>query len=686
MNKGWLELESDPGLFTLLLEDFGVNGVQVEEIYDLQKPIEGTVYGFIFLFRWIEERRSRRKTNLEVESFVTDPDAVNKIFFAQQIIPNSCATHALLSVLLNCGNKVKLGKTLNLIKDFTDSMSPEDKGYAIANMPELARVHNSFARPETSKPVPEKQAGLSSVRAMDSETFHFVSYVPIHGHLFELDGLKPHPIDHGPWEKGDDWTEKFRRVITDRLGMATGGEPYHDIRFNLMAVVPDKRQLLEHKLVTLKTNRNIVLEALQQVVSPTSSEKSDSEGTSSVKEPKKSVTFSADVIDSSAKNVTDTEIMPGSSPSESSTSQISTLPIHPSSILKVGSSITPATLTTSTPTQSIPANVTVAIASSTAVSTNPSCTSTQVLTTVNSSIMSTSVTSFITAEKPNAAVTITDTSHGEDSKSLAAITLEKEMTATEETEVKTDPEVKVEPMDTTVETQSESTSASGTSADKPPVIKVEDAKVSESKVILQASSVSGPLRADITKPLSIETKFSTSPCAASNESTDTASEIGSGFSSPGSLNTSSSQSSPQFSDSNTGTNEGSEERHRRKRRSSHVFTPKDLLYLLKNVENEIEFCETNLKEENEKRKKYKIDACRRTHNYDQFIVTFLSMLAEQGLLGELMEENMAIKKPGGTGAAGGNNSSTGSKIAKKTQLTVASKKKKSAKIKKKGKK
>ena len=55
----------------------------------------------------------------------------------------------------------------------------------------------SSCRPETSKPVPEKQAGLSSVRAMDSETFHFVSYVPIHGHLFELDGLKPHPIDHG---------------------------------------------------------------------------------------------------------------------------------------------------------------------------------------------------------------------------------------------------------------------------------------------------------------------------------------------------------------------------------------------------------------------------------------------------------------------------------------------------------
>lgn len=45
LTDGWLELESDPGLFTLLLEDFGVKDVQVEEIYDLQKPIEGPVYG-----------------------------------------------------------------------------------------------------------------------------------------------------------------------------------------------------------------------------------------------------------------------------------------------------------------------------------------------------------------------------------------------------------------------------------------------------------------------------------------------------------------------------------------------------------------------------------------------------------------------------------------------------------------
>lgn len=57
----------------------------MEEIYDLQKPIEGRVFGFIFLFKWIEERRSRRKIIEDSDSFVRDDSVVNNIFFAQQV-------------------------------------------------------------------------------------------------------------------------------------------------------------------------------------------------------------------------------------------------------------------------------------------------------------------------------------------------------------------------------------------------------------------------------------------------------------------------------------------------------------------------------------------------------------------------------------------------------------------------
>ncbi|XP_055687149.1 ubiquitin carboxyl-terminal hydrolase calypso [Lutzomyia longipalpis] len=265
LTAGWLELESDPGLFTLLLEDFGVEGVQVEEIYDLQKPLEAPVYGFIFLFRWIEERRARRKVVETTDIFVKDEEAVNSIFFAQQMVPNSCATHALLSVLLNCSG-LHLGDTLGRLKVHTKGMCPENKGWAIGNTPELACAHNSHAMPQAKRRL-DKTSGVSTGR-FTGEAFHFVSFVPINGHLFELDGLKPFPMDHGPWEEREDWTDKFRRIMADRLGISTGEQ---DIRFNLMAVVPDRRIAITHKLKMLKTNQAIVTAALEKLLKASNS-------------------------------------------------------------------------------------------------------------------------------------------------------------------------------------------------------------------------------------------------------------------------------------------------------------------------------------------------------------------------------------------------------------------------------
>lgn len=259
------------GLFTLLLEDFGVNGVQVEEIYDLKKPIEGPVYGFIFLFRWIEERRARRKLAESIDIYQRDDEIVNSIFFAHQIVPNSCATHALLSILLNCSN-IDLGSTLTRMKNHTIDMTPENKGYAIGNTPELAFAHNSHAMPQARRrheriagATTSSRIGIPTGRAA-CEAFHFISFVPINGHLFELDGLKPFPMDHGTWDQNEDWTDKFRRVITNRIEISNGEQ---DIRFNLMAVVPDRRISISHKLKILRRNKEIVEEALVKLVNGT---------------------------------------------------------------------------------------------------------------------------------------------------------------------------------------------------------------------------------------------------------------------------------------------------------------------------------------------------------------------------------------------------------------------------------
>lgn len=60
------------------------------------------VHRFIFLFRWHEDRRSRRKIfENAAELFEKDDEKINSIFFAQQIgeaDTNICCKHYLFSI------------------------------------------------------------------------------------------------------------------------------------------------------------------------------------------------------------------------------------------------------------------------------------------------------------------------------------------------------------------------------------------------------------------------------------------------------------------------------------------------------------------------------------------------------------------------------------------------------------
>lgn len=171
-------------------------------------------------------------------------------------------------------------------------MDPETKGLAIGNCPDLAQAHNSHAVPRARRRQERNAGGQGLLPSLlgsssgsrhggSSETFHFVSYVPIRGRLFELDGLKSYPIDHGPiLPEGTDWTETFRKVIKERLGMTGAGEPYHDIRFALMAVTPDRRSATLERLRMLRHNREVVIEALKRLVRKAEEEEEEADDNS----------------------------------------------------------------------------------------------------------------------------------------------------------------------------------------------------------------------------------------------------------------------------------------------------------------------------------------------------------------------------------------------------------------------
>jgi ubiquitin carboxyl-terminal hydrolase L5 len=234
----WCLIESDPGVFTELIRGFGTKGVQVEELWSLSpdnfehlKPING----LIFLFKWLPGD--------EPSGSVVEDSRLESIFFAKQVINNACATQAILSVLLNAvHDDVELGKTLSDFREFSQSFDHTMKGLALSNSETIKQVHNSFARQQMFE---FEQVSASK----DEDVFHFISYVPIGGRLYELDGLKEGPIDLGLIPSDSDWVQLARPVIEKRIQKYSEGE----IHFNLLAVISDRKMLYERQLEQIQT-------------------------------------------------------------------------------------------------------------------------------------------------------------------------------------------------------------------------------------------------------------------------------------------------------------------------------------------------------------------------------------------------------------------------------------------------
>ena len=127
-------------------------------------------------------------------------------------------------------SEVDLGAELTNLRQFSTGLPSNDKGHLIGNSDKIRVAHNSFHRQD-----PFVMDEETKTAGKDDDVFHFISFVPHKGTLYELDGLQAGPISHGECSE-DTWLALAREQIQQRIQNYAASE----IRFNLLAIIGDQ--------------------------------------------------------------------------------------------------------------------------------------------------------------------------------------------------------------------------------------------------------------------------------------------------------------------------------------------------------------------------------------------------------------------------------------------------------------
>lgn len=190
----WTPLESNPDVMNKFIWNLGVS--EKWKIVDVLS-LDGDMLGFIprptvalILLFPTSDKYDKLKEEQEAQLKESGQTISKNVYYVKQYIHNACGTIALIHSIGNNLDKIDLtdGSTLKQFLDATKDMSPEDRGNELIKSSNVADAHNNIAL-----------EGQTQVPSEDEKVIHhFVAFIHKDGELYELDGRKAFPINHGP--------------------------------------------------------------------------------------------------------------------------------------------------------------------------------------------------------------------------------------------------------------------------------------------------------------------------------------------------------------------------------------------------------------------------------------------------------------------------------------------------------
>lgn len=218
-------IESNPEVMNKFLQKLGVpSNWSIVDVMGLDSEMLSWVprptISVMLLFP-VSAAYEDHKKKEESEILAKGQEVSSDIFYMKQNVSNACGTVALVHSVANNYDKIQLSD--GPMKKFIEEAKPLDaaaRGTLFAKTEGIINAHKELAQ--------EGQTNTPS--AEEPVDHHFVAFVHKNGALYELDGRKAFPINHGPTTP-DNLLEDAAKICKEFMAR----DP-NEVRFTVMAL------------------------------------------------------------------------------------------------------------------------------------------------------------------------------------------------------------------------------------------------------------------------------------------------------------------------------------------------------------------------------------------------------------------------------------------------------------------